>query len=245
MRHREQSQPSPTQASPTADAEDGPTDPAVAFTELMETSRPKPGKHRAPGLPMPHVPAQKRPVPRIPTQASPIHEKRSVTPIEPVADVAPAVPETALWRASHLPRVFVGTLLALAAVGTSGLGVRYTQSRGSDDFVSLVIGLAVVVVLWAVLIASTPQVVRLQGSVLTVHNSGGTERFDLADRLQDVEVVGDPKTSHWAVLLHRPNNTTVVLRRHDVNASELDPIVRHFRTVAHRRGAERDARFSR
>ena len=42
------------------------------------------------------------------------------------------------------------------------------------------------------LIASTPQVVSLRGSVLTVHNSSGTERFDLADGLQPVDVVGEP-----------------------------------------------------
>ncbi len=264
MRHRDQSQDSVSQASPiparptaahaqagpTADTEDSRPSTGVTLAELMDTGRPKTGKHRAPVLPMPQVPVQSFPVQNIPVQnipeqLVPTHDTAAPTPKAPVAYVAPDIPETAVWRASHLPRVFVGSLLALAIAGTSGLGVRYAQSRGSDDFVSLMIGLGVVVILWAVLIASTPQVVRLDGSVLTVRNSGGVDSFDLADGLQDVEVVGDPRTSHWAVLLHRHNNTSVVLRRHDVKASEVDPIVRHFRTVANRRGADRQTRFSR
>ena len=46
-------------------------------------------------------------------------------------------------------------------------------------------------------------------------------------------------------LLHRANRTSLVLRRRDVDAVELDPIVRHYRTIAHRRYSERQARFNR
>jgi hypothetical protein len=141
--------------------------------------------------------------------------------------------------------VIAATLLTMALLGTSGLGVRYSESHTSDNFASLVIGLVVVVVLWALVIASTPQVVNLEGSILTIHNTGGSERFDLADGLQPIDVVGDPRTSHWAVLLHRHNSPTIVLRRHDVVASELDPIVRHYRNVADQRFVERQARFNR
>ena len=86
--------------------------------------------------------------------------------------------------------------------------------------------------------------VSLTGSILEVHNTGGSERFDLADALQPVDLVGDPRTSHWAVLLHRSNGTTLVLRRNDVEALELDPIVRHYRNVATQRFIDREARFN-
>jgi hypothetical protein len=95
------------------------------------------------------------------------------------------------------------------------------------------------------LIASTPQVVSLRGSILTVRNSSGSERFDLADGLQPVDVINQPKSSQWALLLHRSNNTYVVLRRRDVDAVVLDPIVRHYRTLAEQRYADRQVRFSR
>lgn len=223
------------------------------------------GKHRAPV--QPQIPAQTRPThdtdvelaaevegplaaavvipaPAPAPVAAPVAAPASV--VRPALEVDPAaIPVTARWRASHLPRIIAGTVLALAVLGTSALGVRYAQSRTSDDFVSLVVGLVVVVVLWALVIASTPQTVTLEHSVLTVHNTGGSERFDLVDPLQPVDLVGDPRTSHWAVLLHRPNSTTVVLRRNDVVASELDPIVRHYRTVADQRWSDRQARFNR
>ena len=79
------------------------------------------------------------------------------------------------------------------APGRSACGSQ--TSRRPDDFVSLVIGVGVVVVLWALLIASTPQVVSLRGSVLTIHNSAAPRRFDLADGLQPVDIIGDPRSS--------------------------------------------------
>lgn len=160
---------------------------------------------------------------------------------------APAIviPETARWTASNLPRVFAGALLAMAALGTSTLGVRYEQSRTADDFVALVISVAIVVALWGIMIASTPQVLTLNGSVLAIHNSRGVERFDLADGMQPVDVVGEANSSKWAVLLHRPDATTVVLRRHDVVAAQLDPVVRHYRKIAAENYAARQLRFNR
>jgi hypothetical protein len=139
--------------------------------------------------------------------------------------------------------MLAGVLLVLAVGGTSALGLDYQQHPGSDQLVSLAIGIAVVVGLWAMLIASTPQVVSLRGSVLTIHNSSGTERFDLGDGMQPVDLVGDPGNSSWALVLHRSNRTSLVLRRRDVDAVQLDSIVRHYRTIAARTYAERQARF--
>jgi hypothetical protein len=251
----------PAQKLPTHD-----TDATSAGSDLSgpaadAAARRRPGAHRAPVRParstiatVTELPTQARQLVTQPRQqpvdqplfppppkplARPVRQAAAQPTAEPVA-----IPQTAEWRASHFPRVFTGGLLGTAIAGTTALAIRYAQNRTSDDFVSLVIGLAVVVVLWALLIASTPQVVSIKGSVLTVRNSGGETSFDLADGLQEVDVVGNPRTSHWAVLLHRPNSTSVVLRRHDVVASELDPIVRHYRTVAERRFAERNARFS-
>ena len=155
------------------------------------------------------------------------------------------VPSSVQWKASHAPRVFAAAMLLFAVAGTSALGLRYAESRSADEFISVVIGVGVVVALWALLIASTPQVVSLRGSILTVRNSSGSERFDLADGLQPVDVVGEPRSSQWALLLHRSNNTSVVLRRRDVDAVALDPIVRHYRAMAAQRYGDRQVRSSR
>jgi len=150
-----------------------------------------------------------------------------------------------LTRLADAQQDAAAALLLLAVAGTSALGLRYAESRTSDEFISLVIGVGVVVGLWALLIASTPQVVSLRGSILTVRNSSGSERFDLADGLQPVDVLGAPRSSQWALLLHRSNNTSVVLRRRDVDAVALDPIVRHYRAMADQRNSDRQIRFSR
>ncbi len=155
------------------------------------------------------------------------------------------IPAHAHWKAGHGARTIAAAMLLLAVAGTSALGLRYAQTRSADEFLSVVVGVAVVVGLWALLIASTPQVVSLRGSILTVRNSLGSERFDLADGLQPVDVVGEPRSSGWAVLLHRSNNTSVVLRRRDVDAATLDPIVRHYRALAEQRYTDRQVRFTR
>ncbi|MCW2759984.1 MAG: hypothetical protein JWR85_185 [Marmoricola sp.] len=249
MRHRGQD----TENSPSKRAAMTASESLGTITDLR-SGRTTPGKHKAP-VAMPQIPEQMLPThdavgaaveTPVEAPAEPAVLHTPVTRTKPDADVASAeVPETGRWKASHFPRVIAATLLAMAVGGATSLGVQYARSRTSDDFVSLVVGIVVVVILWAIMIASTPQVVSLKGSVLTVHNTSGSESFDLADGLQPVDVVGDPRTSHWAVLLHRPNNTTVVLRRNDVTAVELDPIVRHYRAVATQRHSDRDARFSR
>ena len=210
------------------------------------------GRHTLPA--QPHVPTQKQPVHE---SVEPAERVRSVVP-RPTVETPPAtesqaspetpsyrVPAHAQWKAGQGPRMFAASLLLLSVGGASALGLRYAQSHRPDDLLSLVVGIGVVVALWAMLIASTPQVVSLRGSVLTVRNSSGTERFDLGDALQPVDLVGEPRSSHWALLLHRPNNTSVVLRRRDVDAAALDPIVRHYRAMADQRYSDRQVRFSR
>jgi hypothetical protein len=237
------------------------------LTDLLSEEQATGGRHKLPTEPL--IPTQKVPTHERLTDTVGVGEltetdevSATVETVEAVeaVEAAPAVepaqvpvptqvphhlPASVQWKASHGPRVLAAVLLLLAVAGTSALGLRYVETRGSDEFISVVIGVGVVVALWGLLIASTPQVVSLRGSILTVRNSSGSERFDLADGLQPVDVVGEPRSSQWAVLLHRPNNTSVVLRRRDVDAVALDPIVRHYRAMADQRYADRQARFSR
>jgi hypothetical protein len=188
---------------------------------------PSTGKHRAPVAS--EIPEQKaRDHHSLVEEVEAIEAAQVVE--EPTVSAA-NIPGTASWTASHLPRVFAGALLALSVVGTWVLGVRFEESRLPQDFVSLFIGVGVVVVLWALLIASTPQEITLKGSVLTIHNSSGRESFDLADGLQPIDIIGTPRQRKWAVLLHRADRSSVTLRRHDINAVEFDPIVRHYREI--------------
>jgi hypothetical protein len=230
----------PTQKLPTHDTDADSTRSELSASAPDAPSRRRPGAHRAPVRPTPSTIAT---VTELPTQArqvvaQPVRQAAAQPTAEPV------IPHTAEWRASHFPRVFIGGLLGTAIAGTTALAIRYAQSQTLEDFIPLAVGLAVVVLLWGILIASTPQIVRLKGSWLSVHNTLGSARFDLADGLQEADIVGTPESSHWALLLHRPNSASLVLTHKDVVPAELDPIVRHYRTVAERRFAERNARFS-
>jgi hypothetical protein len=191
---------------------------------------PTQGRHRAPGAPL------------LPRQLPPQHD-RDIDPPTPARDGA--IPEKARWRASRLPRLFAVVVLVTACLGTTSLAAGYAEARTFDNAVALAIGVAVIVGLWALLIASTPQLVTLTGSVLTVRDSRGVEQFDLADGLQPVDLVAEPHSPKWALLLHRADGSTRVLRRRDVAAAQLDPIVRHYRRIADRAVADRRARFDR
>ena len=206
-----------------------------------------PGRHRAPGDAL--IPRQlQREQFVTETVARPAGASDTAELAEAVAEIATDatdVPQKARWRASHLPRSLAASMLVLACLGTTTLAVRYAEVRSADNAIALAIGVGVIVGLWALLIASTPQVVLLSGSVLTVRNSRGVEQFDLADGLQPVDVVAEPTSSKWALLLHRADCSSVVLRRRDVDAVQLDRIVRHYRRLAIRSESDRRARFDR
>lgn len=251
MRHR-------SEAGSSKSVVNGVTGTLSKLTELLSEEESAPGKHKQPTS-EPVIPAQKVPThetieapqapevdlaPQVPQQATAPRMPAPET-AAPVIPLSASIPATASWKAGHGYRMFSASLLVLAVAGTSALGLRYASHHTPSEFLAVVAGIAVVVALWALLIASTPQVVSLRGSVLTVRNSSGSERFDLADGLQPVDVVGQPTSSGWALLLHRSNNTSVVLRRRDVDAAALDPIVRHYRVIAEQRYADRQVRFNR
>jgi hypothetical protein len=241
MRHRA----TPSTSTTTAVTGGGTTtvedDPGMVVTSASS------GRHRAPGEALiPRQLQRERFLHEPAPEAAP--EKTEAVADEPVAATPVAatdIPPKARWRASHLPRSLAASMLVAACLGTTTLAVRYAEVRGADNAIALAIGVGVIVGLWALLIASTPQVVLLSGSILTVRNSRGVEQFDLADGLQPVDIVAEPTSSKWALLLHRADCSSVVLRRRDVDAVVLDRVVRHYRRIALRAELDRRARFDR
>ena len=194
-----------------------------------------------------------RPIEPAPTPGAPATQPDESAP-EATDQVAPAggaaldpsaIPQRARWRASHLPRSLAATMLLAACLGTTTLAGRYAEAHSADSAIALAVGVGVIVGLWALLIASTPQVVLLSGSILTIRSSRGVETFDLADGLQPVDIVDEPGSAKWALLLHRTDGSSMVLRRRDVDAAALDPIVRHYRAIAALSMEDRRARFQR
>ena len=152
-------------------------------------------------------------------------------------------PPVEKWRTVNHARTTLFVLLVPAAVAAGLAGRLFVESRTDDHVRLLVVAALLVAGLWAVLTATAPQVVTLQGSQLTVKSRRGVDRFDLADGMQVLELHGDPRSSKWSVVLYRPDGSAVQLRRRDVNAPRLDAMVHHYRLIAQRRRAERWSRL--
>jgi hypothetical protein len=150
---------------------------------------------------------------------------------------------TGKWRSRNTLRSLT-FLLLIAAAGATGLAARYYFESTTTSRMRLLITASLVVAgLWALLTATAPQVVTLKGSVLTVKSRRGMDRFDLAEGMTQLELIGEPSSSKWALVLHRGDNTVVRLGRRDVDARALDPLVRTFREIAERRRSEHWARL--
>lgn len=164
------------------------------------------------------------------------HALRKEGAAEP--STGPDGPPTTKWRTRNHLRTTLFVLLVPAAVAAGLAGRLFVDTRTDDHMRLLVVTALLVAGLWAVLTATAPAVVTLRGSHLTVKSRNGTDRFDLADGMQILELHGDPRSSRWSLLLYRPDGSTVHLHRRDVDAPTLDRLVRNFRQVAERRRAE-------
>ena len=173
-----------------------------------------------------------------------------VAPVEAPAEAAAGstgslrAPE-GQWTAPQPGRWICAGLLLVALSGTGVLGWRYYGSGTSGDLTALVVGLAVVVVLWGMTVIATPQVVNVRGSVLTVFAGRDEERYDLADLHQEVDLTGEPGSPSWALVLHRRDGSARVIRAADADSVVLDALVRLHRDRATERAADRERRFTR
>lgn len=172
-----------------------------------------------------------------------------VTPVEAPATSAGVVRDLRAtegqWTAPQPGRWICAGLLLVALSGTGVLGWRYYDRGTSADLTALVVGLAVVVVLWGLTVIATPQVVNVRGSVLTVFAGRDEERYDLADLDQEVDLTGEPGSASWALVLHRRDGSARVIRAADADSTVLDALVRLHRDRAAERAADRERRFTR
>ncbi len=159
------------------------------------------------------------------------------------ARVGTSPTQTYKWRARHHLRSFTFLLLLASAAALGMTGRLFAESRTNDRMEWFVCAALAVAGLWALLTATAPQVVTLRGSILTVKGRRGVERFDLAEGMQQVDLIGEPTSSKWSLVLHRPDCSTLTLTRRDVHAPTVDPLVRSLRNVAEHRRAEHWARL--
>jgi hypothetical protein len=181
----------------------------------------------------------------IPQQAEPVHD--DFEDFEPALPVVPhdPIPATAQWAEKARPRLFAGVLLvaALAGVITSLVLTITTQAPGA--IAGLAASAIVAVIFRGALMGSGITTVDLKGSIMRVRNGGVLDIVNLADPVHLVELIGSPDQPSWRLRLEAIDGRTIEIGPTQVDAPELDRIVRYYRAVAERDQRERERRFNR
>jgi len=155
------------------------------------------------------------------------------------------IPATAQWAEKARPRLFAGVLLvgALAGVITSLVLTITTQAPGA--IAGLAASAIVAVIFRGALMGSGITTVDLKGSIMRVRNGGVLDIVNLADPVHLVELIGSPDQPSWRLRLEAIDGRTIEIGPTQVDAPELDRIVRYYRAVAERDQRERERRFNR
>ena len=190
----------------------------------------------------------------LPPQADPAHEHHAIDPTVETGEPDPGwtlvrdredLLRHARWSTPRNGRAAIALLLvaALFAAVASGSGLLDRQSTPT-----LALALSCLLAasgLYAILVATTPTVVRLDEATLTVRHRGRTDTFDLTRPYQDVLVSGEPGTARWAMRLGCPDGHVVVVNGPMVDSRKLAPVVAHAQEYAQRGRDAREERFSR
>lgn len=175
--------------------------------------------------------------PLIPTQSATSTNERSD---KAHAKTAPGITTHAEWNTSRQLRRSV-TVAMVWLIGLIAVGVGYAVSRGTTVGIALPVLPGVVAAgLWACLLMTTPTVVGVRSSVLTVRTAAGVRTFDLALPDLEVAMTENARGGAWRLRLDDGAGDPVIIDGNQVPAEELTPIVTHYRAIADHRRAERD-----
>jgi hypothetical protein len=149
---------------------------------------------------------------------------------------APQIPTKVSWRSRRAGRLVLTGVAALSLVAAMPTAAYLFWQAPTQERMQVMVGMMTLELGLSMLLAARrPLEATLLGSLLTVEDRGVCETFDLADALQRVELSAEPDDRGWTLTLGRADAGDLVLRRNDVDATQLDPIVRYHRDVAERR----------
>jgi hypothetical protein len=181
--------------------------------------------------------------PAVPAQAEPEHDDLDV--VIPSAAVRRNIPDAATWAEQVRPRVFAGTVLTLALLGTVGFLVDAVITQSVGAVVGTVACAFVAVLFRGALMGAALTMVELKGSVMRVRKGSKLTIVNLADPAHFVELVGTPGQSTWRVRILAVDGSTVELGPKEVDPVEVHNIVEYYREIANRERYERERRFNR
>lgn len=184
------------------------------------------------------------PVPRapvVPTQAVPAHDSLHAYAPTPASD---KVPESAHWIEHRRPRLVVGILLTLSLLGGIGFLVLAIVTQDTAAIIGLAACGFLTVLFRATLMSKGVTTTDLKGAILKVRMDGDLHVFKLDDPDHIVQVVGQPGSSGWKVILEAPDGKTIQLDASHVNAAEMHPIAEYYHAIAQRERDRRSYRFN-
>jgi len=239
-------------ADPSVAAEAGTTTDEAQTTEQWAEQRraearahlPEPESHfstpswmeRGPVAPVPRV------SPVVPPQVQPAHDDLHAYAPAPASD---AVPESAHWIEHRRPRLVVGILLTLSLLGGIACLVFAIVTQETAAIVGLAACGFLTVLFRATLMSKGVTTTDLKGTILKVRMDGVQHVFKLDDPDHVIQVVGQPGSSGWKVILEAPDGRVVELDASHVDAEEMHPIAEYYHAVAERERDRRTYRFNR
>ncbi len=179
--------------------------------------------------------------PIVPAQAEPAHDTLHPYAATPASD---AVLDSAHWVEHRRPRMVVGILLTLSLLGGIGFLVASIISQSTPAIVGLSVCGFLAVVFRATLMSKGVTTTDLKGATLKVRTGGDLQIFKLDDPDHIIEVVGEPGSSGWKVILEAPDGRIVELDASHVNAHEMHPVAEYYHAVAERERERRHYRFN-
>lgn len=182
-----------------------------------------------------------RPAPYVPPQVQPAHDDLHAFAPVPASD---AIPESAHWVEHRRPRLVVGILLTVSLLAGLGFLVVAAITQEAAAIVGLGACGVLVVLFRATLMSTGVTTTELKGTILKVRMNGELHVFKLDDPGHLIEIVGDPGSSSWKLILESPTGRVVKLDASHVNAEEMHPIAEHYRDVAERERELRRYRFN-
>jgi hypothetical protein len=183
--------------------------------------------------------------PVVPTQAEPEHDVFDEPEPAPAVPQGSPIPATAHWAEKAGNRFVAGTILSVALVGLIVSLVLTITTQSVGAIVGLAASALVAVIFRGALMSSGITTVDLKGSILRVRSGGVLDIVNLADPVHIVALVGTPDQPSWRLRLEAVDGRIVELGPRQVDAPELDRIVKYYRAVAERDKRDRERRFNR
>jgi hypothetical protein len=178
----------------------------------------------------------------IPSQPEPEHDDLAAPVPRPSAQ---RIPDAVHYVEGARPRIVAGVLLFAALAGVLAFLALAIATQSVGAIVGLVGCAFVAVVFRGALMGAGVTTVDLKGSIMRVRKGGVLDVVNLADPVHLVQLVGSPEDSRWRLRLEAVDGRTIELGPSEVDAEELDRIVRYYREVAERDKRDRERRFNR